>query len=315
MFTAKGESEGKSGHFFGRNLRDLQIMINFAGITFRRDRILRMKKKQRYRISFYDDSRLEQKWSIRFSRAGGTGLALALLLCAVMAGALAVSLTPARTLLPGYLRDGERNATEEMLLRLDSLQREMDTRQRYLANLHSVFDSGRDPRDTTASLPAPRSGLESDSLLGPSEGEREFVRWMRERERLEPDRETTPGLAGQSFFPMASGGIVTSDSREEGKARIAVPRGEEIMAIADGTVVAAYRTSRGGGQTLMIQHANGLLSRYSRLGRTLVGIGERVDGGESIALPAGGGGINGDYIELEIWFRGEAVKPGNLLRD
>lgn len=273
-----------------------------------------MKKKQRYSISFYDESRLEQKWKFRFSRGGGLLLFVALFLGMVMAGALAVSLTPARSLLPGYLQKEDRNTAEEMLLRLDSLQKEMDTRQKYISNLLAIFDGNRDPRDTILTQAPVRGLTASDSLLGPSQREQDFVKMMREQERTRHRDGLKSVESGATFFPVAGASVVTSDSRSGLKARIAVARGEEICAIADGTVVAAYRASHEPGQILIIQHTNGYLSRYSRLGRTLVGIGEKVDGGETIAMPPSGRGVNGDYIELEMWFRGDPVKPGLIFQ-
>ena len=71
-----------------------------------------MKKRSRYKITIEDESRLENlaeytatplKWSL-------TGIAVALLL--MVCGAAVAFLTPVRTLLPGYLKESERTASE-----------------------------------------------------------------------------------------------------------------------------------------------------------------------------------------------------------
>lgn len=67
------------------------------------------------------------------------------LLAAVAAGGFLVMVTPLKTLLPGYLKKSERNASVENLMRLDSLQAAYVRNQEYIDNFIRVADPSFTP--------------------------------------------------------------------------------------------------------------------------------------------------------------------------
>lgn len=263
-----------------------------------------MKIGQRHdlRISVDDEAHLRRVATYRLTPLRLVLWALALVVVSAALGVLVVYATPLKTLLPGYMPRSQRSATEESLLRLDSLQAAYVQNEAYLNNINSILNTGRIPTDSVE-VSRQAASLPYDSLLDASPRETEFVRSMQDREKY--NISILAPLAAESivFYPLSREGVVTRASRGSTHAVVAMPRGAEIDAIADATVIDAYARP-GGGYTLTLQHARGFSSRVSGAGLPLVSSGEKVYGGQALAA----GPASGNVI-LELWHNGEALVP------
>jgi len=94
---------------------------------------------------------------------------------------------------------------------------------------------------------------------------------------------------------------------------ISAPQGESIVAPAAGEVLFADWTL-GGGNTLIIAHADDYITVYKHCERILVTVGRRVTRGESIAM-VGSTGITstGPHLHFELWQNGRNLNPENYL--
>lgn len=91
----------------------------------------------------------------------------------------------------------------------------------------------------------------------------------------------------------------------------AAPKGTEVVAIADGTVIEKRWDSKGGGNILKIKHSNGYVSGYLHLSSYAKGIavGRRVSQGEPIAYVGSTGASTGPHLDFRIWKNGTAIDP------
>ncbi len=89
---------------------------------------------------------------------------------------------------------------------------------------------------------------------------------------------------------------------------LAGPRGSGIMSIAAGTVVFSGRKG-GYGRVIDIKHANGLLSRYAHLQKSLVKVNQKIAAGEKIALLGTSGRSTGPHLHLEILKNNKNIDP------
>lgn len=113
------------------------------------------------------------------------------------------------------------------------------------------------------------------------------------------------------------GGIITSGvgmriDPIDGKYRhhngidIAIKEGTPVTPVADGIVV--YSGQRSGyGNTVLIEHENGLVSLYGHNSRLLVSSGQPVDTNTVIALSGNTGRSTGPHLHFEAWQAGENV--------
>lgn len=271
-----------------------------------------MKAKKRYRIAIEDESRLRQVASVRVSPAmlwaGGAGAALLLI---AFTAALIIA-TPIRTLMPGYLKKGERTEAKEGLLRIDSIRDAYSINDIYLKNILTVLDTDRTPTDSMLKVTTPNE-LPPDSLLPASPREIEFITKMKDREQYNVSI-LAPLAADQlRMYPVASGATIAEQSAVSTKPRILTPKGTPVCAAAEGRVLAIQNPAPEGGSAIVIQHDSGFASRYSHLGTPAVAPGAHVDGGSVIAHGATGGATGSGYFFVEMWYDGNPVEPGRFL--
>ncbi|MDQ7092710.1 peptidoglycan DD-metalloendopeptidase family protein [Desulfosporosinus sp. PR] len=88
--------------------------------------------------------------------------------------------------------------------------------------------------------------------------------------------------------------------------------GEPYTAAASGTVVAAG-WSGGYGNMILIDHGNGVMTRYGHSSRLLVSVGQQVSRGQTIGLVGATGNATGPHLHFEIIQNGDTVNPLNYL--
>ena len=86
----------------------------------------------------------------------------------------------------------------------------------------------------------------------------------------------------------------------------------EIKAAASGTVI-EVRCTEGYGETLVIDHGNGLQTRYSHCSSILVSEGDVVTQGQLIALMGNTGRSTGTHLDFRVYADGYAVDPLDYL--
>lgn len=259
-----------------------------------------MKPRRIIKITLSDESRLESIGSVTLTPLKGVAVALTGILAILTLGFLLVLLTPLKTLIPGYFRESERAATEQALLRVDSIREAYKRNEAYVANIRERLNTERHAKESSAEAASGRM-IAADSLLPPSTAETSFARVMQEREKFNISVVAPMAAEGMLFYPVSDEGIVTHASRPTRRARVSLPTGASVMAVADGVVIAGYSGLTPRSHTLIVQHDNGFVSRYSGLGSPLVGEGEIVLGGQvlcqSPSAPSGGP----IEITVELW--------------
>ena len=89
--------------------------------------------------------------------------------------------------------------------------------------------------------------------------------------------------------------------------------GEPVRALAAGIVTFAG-TNGGYGRLVEIQHADGYRTRYAHNDTVLVGLGARVDKGETVATLGNSGRSTGPHLHLEVRRDGVATDPRFFVR-
>jgi murein DD-endopeptidase MepM/ murein hydrolase activator NlpD len=95
---------------------------------------------------------------------------------------------------------------------------------------------------------------------------------------------------------------------------IAVPRGTPIEASAGGEVVFAGWRS-GYGNTVVIKHQDGLLTRYAHADKILVSRGDSVQSGQQVATVGSTGKSTGPHLHFEVMRAGQRVNPLRAVAD
>ncbi len=90
---------------------------------------------------------------------------------------------------------------------------------------------------------------------------------------------------------------------------IALPTGNPIYASEDGVVAKSGWNSGGYGYMILIDHENGMMTRYGHNSKLFVKAGDRVSKGDVIALIGSTGRSTGPHVHFEIYVNGTRVNP------
>ncbi len=93
---------------------------------------------------------------------------------------------------------------------------------------------------------------------------------------------------------------------------ISAPRGTPIKAVADGRVVRAA-TRRGYGRSILIDHGNGTMTRYSHCDTMLCKAGDKIAAGQKIGTVGRTGRATGPHLHFEVIINGKHKDPEKYL--
>lgn len=268
------------------------------------------KRRHTYLISVENVARLERVAAVRVTPLKMAAAALAAIVLLLAGGAAAVMLSPLKQMLPGYMKADERTATQESILRLDSLREAAARRDAYLSAIVRALDTSR-PADTVTGAEEAEHAtpFDPDSLMPATARERRFVTAMHEREKYNLSVLAPLAADRMEFMPPVPGGVFPGENRDALRAEIAAPADAPALSVADGTVVAAYmaRDERSG--VVVVQHDNGFVTRYSGLERPAVSEGDRIEIGRAVAYRGARRTDGSRRIYLEMWHDSDPVIP------
>jgi murein DD-endopeptidase MepM/ murein hydrolase activator NlpD len=151
---------------------------------------------------------------------------------------------------------------------------------------------------------------EVDALLAESASLAAAIRSAQEQAAASSTGSGTPSASG--FIWPVNGAVVSGfgwrGSRMHEGIDITASSGTPIWAAAAGTVI--WASWRGGyGNCVVLDHGNGLATLYAHASAILVGVGQSVGQGETIALVGSTGNSSGPHLHFEVRVNGTAVDP------
>jgi murein DD-endopeptidase MepM/ murein hydrolase activator NlpD len=116
-----------------------------------------------------------------------------------------------------------------------------------------------------------------------------------------------------SAVQPVQGRLTTPFNARHGGVDLAAPAGTPIRATMAGTVKTSVFDARNGwGWTVVVEHANGLSTRYSHNSMNLVRTGQRVATGQVIARVGSTGNSTGPHLDYRVYQAGVPVNPNRL---
>lgn len=271
--------------------------------------------KFKYRLTVVNENTLEEVAGLHVSKLNGLAVLIGGCTVIFFVAASIIAFTPLRNYLPGYMNSDVRRQIVENALRADSLQQALGRQQQYMMNIRDIL-SGRVRADSVASLDS-LTDARAEQLMERSREEEEFRTRYEEEERynLTAVSGVTDGAGLVLFRPLraAVSAPFSPEERHFGVDLAAGP-GEGVMAALDGTVVMAAYIA-GEGQVVMVQHAQNFLTVYRHCGSLMCASGDRVKGGDVIALTQDDGASGGGhpFLHFELWHGGVPVDPARYV--
>lgn len=266
--------------------------------------------KFKYKLTIVNENTLEETVGLRVSKLNGFSVLVSVLTVFFLIAACIIAFTPLRNYLPGYMNSEVRSQIVDNALRVDSLQQVLNRQNLYIMNIQDIF-SGKVPIDSVQTIDS-LTAVREDTLMERTKREEEFRRQYEENEKYNLTSFTTqPDVTGLILYRPTRG--MVSDHFDVEKRHygtdIAANPNESVLAAMDGTVILSTYTAETG-YLIGVQHTQDLVSIYKHCGSLLKKEGDRVKGGEAIALVGNSGTLGGDlYLHFELWYKGYPVNP------
>ena len=269
--------------------------------------------RHKYRLTLINDYTFKEVWKIKLTKLDFLNLSGSFIILLIVLVTILISFTNLREFIPGYPDGNQRRNIVLNALLLDSLQKELEMRDRYFENMRRIvsgeepvnFESEQDTSKNYKDLSFTRS-LEDSLLRHQIEQEEQYNLTVIEGEANE---NSIPDL--RFFTPLK--GMITSKfnvlENHYGTDIVGIP-GAIIHATLEGTVILASWTLDTG-YVLQIQHKNNLVSVYKHNAGLLKDVGAHVEVGESIAILGDSGELytSGPHLHFELWLNGTPIDP------
>ena len=264
--------------------------------------------KFKYKLTITNENTLEEIVGLHVSKLNGLSVLLSVLAVLFLIAAGIIAFTPLRNYLPGYMNSEVRSQIVNNALRVDSLRQVLDKQNLYIMNIQDIF-SGKVQIDSVQTLDS-LTEARHDTLMERTKREEEFRRQYEENEKYNMTSSASqPDVNGLIFYRPARG--MVSDHFDAEKKHfgtdIAANPNESVLATMDGTVILSTYTAETG-YLIAVQHNQDFVSVYKHCGSLLKKEGERVKGGEAIALVGNSGTLStGPHLHFELWYKGRPV--------
>jgi murein DD-endopeptidase MepM/ murein hydrolase activator NlpD len=270
--------------------------------------------RDKYRLAVSNDTTFEEVWRIRLTKYNAFLLFTFIVFFIIGATTLLIAFTNLREFIPGYPDVTMRRNILTSAIRLDSLERELDLRDKYFYNLNAII-SGKEPVDIYSVIDTTRN---YNSISFPNSPEDSALRSQVERDDLynlslgQTSPEPATNLAGLHFFPPVKGivsGKYDPRSKHFGTDLVTKPK-STVNAALDGTVIFTGWTMETG-FVIEVQHSNNIVSVYKHNSSLLKETGDHVRTGEAIAVVGDSGELytSGPHLHFEIWYKGSPLDP------
>ncbi len=276
-----------------------------------------LKLKNKYQLTIHNIKTLEEVFTFRLSRLNVfTYIGVFVIVIAILTGFLFVY-TPLNLFLPSKHNTHLSRQLIENIVKLDSLEKEIQIREKYFTNIRNIMhgkqvDNYENLQDTSFKHePLEFARSKHDSILR----QRIELEEKQSLTKIENNAVSNESLKNIHFF-MPVKGIVTEKFNLQNKhfgIDIVSQKNEPVLATLEGTVtIATWSLSTG--YVIQIQHANNLLSIYKHNSELLKKEGDNVTAGETIAIIGNTGELTtGPHLHFELWYNGTVINPEDYI--
>lgn len=280
-----------------------------------------LKMRNKYRLVIMNDETLEERLTFRLSRlnvfiAMGTLTIILIFLTSIL-----IAFTPLREYIPGYTNVGLQKRVYELLMRTDSIERDLEKKDLFIKNIRSVING----QDLDAAIPVKMDSVNryqniqlkksSDDSLMRLEIENQSKYRIYRADQGQNVFVKKAAIGNVLFFVPLKGVITNFFDPVHGHLGVDIVSKENdaIKSVLDGTVILSNWTLETG-YTIVIQHDLNLLSVYKHNSALLKREGDVVKAGDPVAIIGQTGEYTtGPHLHFELWNEGYPVNPTDYI--
>jgi len=277
----------------------------------------RLKKK--FQLSIFNESTLENVFSLRVSLLDGIFLGLSIFVVFFFLSLFLLSHTPLKSLLPEDLDPKLRKQLVAEAFRVDSLADVMYKQTKYIVVLKDII-SGEMPIDSLKkagkNIPLDTLANRHLELMRATDNEKKFRENYEETEKYNlsilNEKSKVEGLL---FYQPIKGKIVSkfNPRLKSFGVNIQIADRQPTLSVLDGTVLFAGYTSDFD-YVIQVQHNNDYISVYKYNSELLKKQGDKVKAGEAIGIVGKNAGSTVlPQLYFELWHKGIALNPQDYI--
>ncbi len=287
-----------------------------------------------YRLIILNNDTFEEVGSYKLSLFSFYVLVSSILVGVAILVVMLIVFTPLKRYIPGY--EASSGGIAEVANRVDNLEEAAYANQTYITNFQNMLNGKVQTEDDMpkeeelgfpdSMLHAERSPADDSLRLAMKDGtlfDEHFHDEDEDGERsgngnVSPNANIAPILLLQQMkwqSPVNGKQILGFDAnnRHYGIDMVA-PLKTPIKAALDGFVIFADKTTETG-NTIAIQHANGIVTFYKHNSSLKKKVGDKVQAGTEIAIIGNTGEqTNGPHLHFEVWVNGKPIDPVNYIK-
>ena len=276
--------------------------------------------KEKYRFVVLKEETFQEKISFRLSPMNTFVFGIFFAAVLVFITALLIAFTPLKVYVPGYTTATEYHKLRSLALRTDSLARKDHQNELYLNNLKKILTNGdfEDEMKINSEIKNQKEKFETPDF-------EVFISEQEDRLRKEADqlkqltvqntsseKNGSLNLKTVLFIAPVNGVIVQSYRKDCMDFGVGVHcvEGAPVKSVLNGIVLYSG-WDPAWGNIIIVQHANGIVTQYKKLGKVMAKSGTFVCQGDVIALmnSSQNNQKSKNILHFELWFNGIAVSP------
>lgn len=264
--------------------------------------MMNKKKKKKLeedlRLVIMNEHTFEEKYSYRLNLKNLYILISSIIVILIILIFLFIAFTPVKHLVPGYGNIENNSYVIKLNRYISELETQIETQEQYNTALRKILVG----EDTTAFSSSGKSDSEKKKL---DKNNTQSVKQHQNNVLLNGFKLDVPliGKINKNFD------VKTSHYGMD----IAGAIGAPVKAVMDGTIIFSDWSTETG-NTIIIQHPNGVLSVYKHNSSLFKEIGDFVKKGEVIAKLGNSGRLtSGPHLHFELWYNGIPLDPAKYL--
>jgi murein DD-endopeptidase MepM/ murein hydrolase activator NlpD len=270
------------------------------------------KLRHKYRLIIYNDDTFEEVWFLRLSRLNVFSIVGSALILFIAGITVLIAFTPIREFIPGYPDGNMRRNIINNVHKLDSLENELEMRDRYFASINQIIRGGvpesfKNNQDTT---------IRYDDIVFSRSEHDSILRQQIEQEEIYnlsvlANTSKKTDFSSIHFYPPVKGLVTNSFNPNINHygTDIVAAANKVVVAALDGVITMANWTLETG-YVIQIQHENNIISIYKHNSELLKKVGNHVTAGEAIAIIGNSGELtSGPHLHFELWHNGTPIDP------
>jgi murein DD-endopeptidase MepM/ murein hydrolase activator NlpD len=274
----------------------------------------------KYKLVAVKEASFEELWHIRISNANIITILLAGGLMIFALSFLLFSYSPLQYLLPSYGKDVFGKRYLKSIALADSLVTKIEMQEHYIYNIMLLLKNDTNAFKKTHTQKIASDTISLNQLSFKKSNNDSILRDMIEDEYVQnkltfTDDKAFMHLTKAMMISPVNGFILDSFNIQKKHYGVDVIASDKsnIKSVLPGTVIFSnwdYNT----GFTVLIQHADDVLSSYKHCESVLKEVGDEVKTGDVIGLIGNSGKYtSGPHLHFELWENGKPINPSNYI--